>query len=203
MKLISRICFLVLAVFLISSCSSAFGPASTSTPTLDPDAPVYTIQMTEFFFTPDRINLKVGQGVTFQVVNAGATDHEIMIGRNPLRDESGELGDGFEHDFFALTEPEVSGEGEVMGLDSGSMDMGPTPSTTGMAMETATPGVDMGHMEMENGFMVMLEPGQEATIRFPVNEDMLGAWTIGCFEVSMDQVHFDQGMLGNVIVESE
>ena len=203
MKYTTKVLFLALMGLLMASCSSAFQPTTTPTPTLDPDAPVYTIQLTEFFFTPDRINLKVGQDVTFHVVNAGATDHELMIGRNPLRDESGELGDGFEHDFFAPTQPKVTGEAEVMDMGSGGMGMESATPSAGMAMDTTTPGGDMGNMEMENGFMVSFKPGQEATIRFKVNEDMLGTWTMGCFEVSMDQVHFDQGMVGNVIVESE
>ena len=199
---------------LVTGCSSAFQPAATPTPTQNPEAPGFTIQLTEFAFTPDRIKLRVGQNVTFHVINAGATEHELMIGRNPLRNENGELGDGFEHDFFALTTPKVTGDAQVMGMESGGMNMGTaTPEAgmttgteipgSGMAMETGTPGAQMGGMEMENGFMVMFEPKQEATITFTVTKDMLGTWTMGCFETSAGKVHFDQGMVGNVIVLSQ
>jgi plastocyanin len=202
---------LVAAVALIlAACGPATTPEPTvtPTPTLDPDNPELTIRLTEFRFNPSEITLRVGQHVTFHVVNAGATDHEIMIGRNPLRDESGQLGDGFEHDFFEHTKPAVEGDAQVMGLEEGGMDMGDS-GDGGMDMEaTATPegGMDMGgegdHMEgeMMNGFMAMFEPQQEATITFDVTEDMLGTWTMGCFEVSQDQVHFDEGMAGLLTV---
>ncbi|MGA9534117.1 MAG: hypothetical protein WBR18_15475 [Anaerolineales bacterium] len=200
---------------------AACGPATTAEPTrtppptLDPDNPELTIRLTEFQFNPSEITLRVGQHVTFHVVNGGATGHEIMIGRNPLRDESGQLGDGFEHDFFEHTKPMVEGDATIMGLEDGAMDMGEgdmamDDSGEGdMAMEaTASPegGMDMGgegdqhEGEMMNGFMASFEPQQEATISFDVTEDMVGTWTMGCFEVSQDQVHFDQGMAGILTV---
>lgn len=210
---------IVLSSLLLSACGSVFQPAPTPTLTQDRDAPVFNISLHEFAFEPDRIKLRVGQHVTFHVTNGGATDHELMIGRNPLRDENGELGDGFEHDFFALTKPEVTGDAQVMGMAGGdmNMDMGDATPEGEMAMSTGTPegemamgtetsGSDMGDMEnmgeaeMQNGFMAMFESGQEATISFTVTEDMVGTWTMGCFEVDQGMVHFDEGMVGNVIV---
>jgi plastocyanin len=188
----------------MAACGPAATAAPTDTPTLDPVNPALTIRLTEFRFSPHTIRLRVGQHVTFHVVNGGATDHEIMIGRNPLRNDSGQLGDGFEHDFFALTHPTVEGDATVMGMEEGDMSR--------MSMEgTAEPmdSMDMGEEasgegehegEMMNGFMAMFEPQQEATITFDVTEDMLGTWTIGCFEESEGIVHFDEGMAGILTV---
>jgi hypothetical protein len=220
---------LIIMVVLVSSCSSVFQPQPTPTPTLDPESPEITISMDEFTFTPDHIRLVVGQNVTLHVVNNGEEDHEIMIGRNPLRDVNGMLGDGFEHDFFALTDVAVQGDVEVMGMngEAMSMDMGmetaapegdmsmdvstATPEgDMNMDMGTATPesGMDMGADsmdsgmdmgDMENGGMVMIGPKKEATITFTVTKDMAGTWTIGCFEGG-DLKHFDLGMAGILYV---
>ena len=193
---------------LLAACGAAGTPAPTATPTLDPDNPVINIGLTEYEFTPDRIELTVGQHVTLHVVNHGAIDHEIMIGRNPLRAEDGTLGDGFEHDFFALANPTVEGDASVMGMpgmdmggDSGEMAMDATP-TAEMAMDNGDGEMHMDddHMEGMNGGMVMFEPSQEATIAFDVTEDMLGTWTMGCFELSSGRVHFDEGMAGILTV---
>jgi len=193
---------------LLAACGAAGTPAPTATPTLDPNNPVINIGLTEYEFTPDRIELTVGQHVTLHVVNHGAIDHEIMIGRNPLRAENGTLGDGFEHDFFALANPMVEGDASVMGMpgmdmggDSGEMAMDATP-TAEMAMDNGDGEMHMDddHMEGMNGGMVMFEPSQEATIAFDVTEDMLGTWTMGCFELSSGRVHFDEGMAGILTV---
>ena len=213
---------LLALVMILTACGTAVNatPTEPPTPTLDPDNPEYTITLTEFAFHPNDITLHVGQNVTFHVINHGATDHELMIGRNPLRDDAGVLGDGFEHDFFATANPQVEGDIEVMGMGGDTnMDMGDSSGEGDMAMETPTAeddmamgdssgeegGMDMsssgeGGMEMENGFMAMFEPQQEATITFHVTEDMLGTWTMGCFEVSNDVAHYDQGMAGIVTV---
>lgn len=224
--------FIVLMGLLVAGCGSVFQPAPTPTPTQNPDAPEISIILGDYLFTPDRIKLRVGQNVTFQVVNKSASEHELMIGRNPLRDESGLLGDGFEHDFFALTQPKVTGDAQVMGLEGAEMNMTMGTEAPGaeeggmenmggdemnmatgtgtpegeMAMGTEAPSTEMGGMEgmgeneMQNGFMAMFESEQEATISFTVTEDMIGTWTMGCFELSQGVPHFDLGMVGNVIV---
>jgi len=189
---------LLALVMILTACGAAANatPTEPPTPTLDPDNPEYTITLTEFAFHPNDITLRVGQNVTFHVINHGATDHELMIGRNPLRDDAGVLGDGFEHDFFATADPQVEGDIQVMGM-GGDMNMGDSSGEGDMAMETPA---GEGDMAMENGFMAMFEPQQEATITFQVTEDMLGTWTMGCFEISNDVAHYDQGMAGIVTV---
>ena len=115
MKKFIRANLLIIVMVLVSGCGSAFQSKPTPTPTLDPKLPEITISMDEFTFTPDHIRLVVGQNVTLHVVNNGEEMHELMIERNPLRAEDGTLGDGFEHDFFALTNVTVEGDAEVMG----------------------------------------------------------------------------------------
>lgn len=214
-KFITAVLLVIVAV-LVSGCGSAFQPKPTPTPTLDPKFPEITITLDEFTFTPDHIRLVVGQNVTLHVINNGEEDHEIMIGRNPLRDANGNLGDGFEHDFFALTDVTVQGDVEVMGMNEGemNMDMGTAVPESEMDMGTATPesamNMDMGtaapenEMDMggmENGGMVMIQPQKEATITFPVTKNMEGAWTMGCFEGG-DLKHFDLGMAGILYVRN-
>jgi len=207
-----RISLLVIVVLILSGCGTYFQPAPTSTPTLDPDNPEITISLDEFTFMPDHVRLVVGQNVTLHVVNAGEEPHEIMIGRNPLRSDDGVLGDGFEHDFFALTNVTVTGDAEVMGMNAEemNMDMG-NEDSSGMEMATATPesAMDMGtampgdemsmDTEMGNGGMVMLDAKKEAVITFTVTKKMVGAWTMGCFEGDTLK-HFDLGMGGILYV---
>lgn len=212
-KLIVRTNLLLIMVLLLTGCGSYFQPAPTSTPTLDPDNPVITIALDEFRFTPDHVRLVVGQHVTLHVINNGDEPHEIMIGRNPLRSDDGVLGDGFEHDFFALTNVTVTGDAEVMGMngEAMNMDMGTAipEDSMNMDMATATPEgtMDMGtampednmNMDTENGGMVMLDVKKEAMITFTVTKEMVGAWTMGCFEGDTLK-HFDLGMAGILYV---
>ena len=202
---------LIVFIIVLSGCSTGLQFAPTPTPTLDPDNPEITILMDEFRFTPDHIRLVVGQKVTLHVINTGQEEHEIMIGRNPLRAEDGTLGDGFEHDFFALTQVSVEGDAEVMGMNGESMDMSMdmNSSDSDSSMDMGSSGdegsmnMDSGDssedMEMANGGMVMLMPEKEATITFTVTPEMFGAWTIGCFEGG-DLRHLDLGMAGILYV---
>lgn len=220
-KLYKKVSLLVVVILALAGCTPGFQRIPTPTPTLDPDNPEFTIVMDEFRFTPDHIRLVVGQTVTMHVVNKGQELHEIMIGRNPLRSEDGHLDDGFEHDFFALTDVSVQGDVEVMGMNGEGMDMGmdmgmetaAPESSMDMDMGTATPegAMDMGeemsseedgHGEEGHGMgggMVMIDPEKEATITFTVTKEMAGAWTMGCFEGG-DLKHLDLGMAGILYV---
>jgi hypothetical protein len=206
-RFLTKASLLLLVAFFLTSCGSVYQRVPTPTPTLDPDNPEITITLDEFTFTPDHIRLVVGQHVTLHIINKGEELHEIMIGRNPIRDEDGKLGDGFEHDFFALTEVSVQGDAQVMGMNGEDMNMG---EEMNMDMVTATPkgsmemGMEMNDEhdgEMANGGMVMLDTQKEATITFTVTKEMEGAWTIGCFE-GEDLRHFDLGMAGILYVRN-
>ena len=211
-KLLTKMSLFLFAALLLTSCGSLFQSRPAPTPTLDRNNPEFTITMDEFTFTPDHIRLIVGQNVTIHLVNNGEEEHEIMIGRNPIRDENGELGDGFEHDFFALTEVSVEGDAQVMGMNGESMDMASEDSMdmgSDDSMDTGSDdSMDMGmdsssmeECEMANGGMVMLDAKGEATITFTVNEGMEGAWTIGCFEGNTPR-HLDLGMAGILYVRN-
>lgn len=58
--------------------SAAGGAASASTtPAAQPVQSSYTLTANEFSYTPNTVQLKVGQAVTLHIVNAGAVDHDL------------------------------------------------------------------------------------------------------------------------------
>jgi plastocyanin len=134
------------------------------------------IEMTEYAFSPEQIELKVGQEVTMELANKGLISHELMIGREVAR--SNNRPNGFHKDFFEVAQVEPM----VVGGDSMEED----PSE--------------GHDEDHAGsFMIVLpEQGDQASLSFTVTEDMLGEWELGCFE--QDGVHYDAGMKGKLVV---
>lgn len=89
-----------------------------------PDASGYiTIELDEYGFSPNHIELRAGQTVTIHLKNKGELEHEFMVGRNVVLTDEG-LPNGFEVDFFGSASPEVVG-GTVMGLeDMADMSMG-------------------------------------------------------------------------------
>ena len=135
-----------------------------------------TIEMTEYAFTPNSIEAKVGQNVTIELVNKGTLSHEIMFGREVRmvnNRPSGYVVDMFE---TAGVEPQVT------------FIQGEPPTSEGEH--------EMGHQ----GFMVVLsKTGDVATINFTVSRDMVGEWEIGCFE--QNGVHYDAGMKGKFVVK--
>lgn len=138
-----------------------------------PEPVTYTIEMTEYAFTPSTIEAQVGQQVTLNLVNKGSLEHEIMFGREVMMMDGHP--NGYQHDMFeeAGVEPEV------------------------MMME----GMEEGGHEEEGhtGFMVLLpKAGDQATMTFTVTKDMAGEWEIGCFE--LEGVHYQSGMVGKFIV---
>lgn len=157
---------IVIAGFALAACS-----AST------PEPVTFTIDMTEYAFNPDTLEVKVGQEVTINLVNSGVLPHEIMFGRDVMMVDN--RPSGYEHDMFE----EAGVEPMVMGVEEGEH------------MEEGMEENEHGH----EGFMVLLEKtGDQGTITFTVTEEMVGEWEIGCFE--LDGVHYDQGMVGKIIV---
>jgi len=142
-----------------------------------------TIELSEYAFSPNQIELQVGQEVTFNIVNVGQLDHEIMFGREVMMMD--DRPNGYSTDMFesAGVEPMVMMEESEMTMDEdheeGEDDHG-----------------EMGH----EGFMVFLPPGNDkASMTFTVTDDMVGEWEIGCFE--LDGVHYDAGMKGTLVVK--
>ena len=131
----------------------------------------FDIDMGEYSFTPERLEVKVGQEVTLNLSNSGQLQHEIMFGRAVMEVDNRPA--GYMEDMFAAggVEPDVTQNGE------------PEPDH---------------EEEMHSGFMVVLPPDGTATIKFTVTEGMLGDWEMGCFE--QDGVHYDAGMIGSFSV---
>ena len=141
-----------------------------------PEPVKYTVEMSEFAYSPSELQVKVGQEVTIELVNNGALAHELMIGKDVKMTDNHP--NGFMHDMF--TEAEV--EPMVMGGMEGDMDM----------------GSDEMHDE-HTGFMVSVPTGSEtAMITFTATKDMVGEWEMGCFE--QDGVHYNAGMKGKLVV---
>lgn len=137
-----------------------------------PEPVTITIDMTEYAFTPDKLEFKVGQQVTLNLKNSGLLAHEIMFGRNVMMMDNHP--NGYQHDMF-----------EESGVE---------PVVTGMNMME-----EDQHEEEHSGFMVLLnKTGDQATITFTVTKAMVGEWEIGCFE--LDGVHYTQGMKGTLVV---
>ncbi len=160
----------VLLALVLDACA---GEGSQVEPTSVPVQ--FTIEMGEFTFTPNTIEVKVGQDVTLELVNKGALEHELMIGREVKLTNS--RPDGYQHEMFDAAKVEPM----VMGGKEGSDDMG------------------HGHGSEHTGFMVTVPTGSEkATVTFRVTEEMVGEWELGCF--SQQGVHYDAGMKGTFIV---
>lgn len=142
-----------------------------------PEPVTYTIEMSEYSFNPDTIEVRVGQEVTLELVNMGALEHEFMIGQDVMMMEG--RPNRFQTDIF-----ESAGvEPMLMTMEGEELD------------HEATHGHEAGH----SGYMVMLaENGGKATMSFTVTENMVGEWQMGCF--LQDGVHYDAGMVGTFVV---
>jgi plastocyanin len=166
MKRFKVILLLLVATVILAACSQAA-----------PESVTHTIDMTEFSYTPQTIEARVGQQVTLELVNKGVLEHEIMFGRNVMRINN--RPDGFQTDMFGMAhvEPDVM----MMQEESGNMGQG-------------------AHGAEHSGFMVILSKADDkATLTFTVTEEMEGEWEIGCF--SQEGVHYDAGMKGTFVVK--
>jgi uncharacterized cupredoxin-like copper-binding protein len=132
----------------------------------------YTIEMSEYAFTPADLEVQVGQQVTLNLVNQAQLEHELMIGRRI--DYADNRPNGYQEDLFAVAgiQPEISGG---------------SPSK-----------MDGGHMHDNPGTMVVVQPEDQASLTFTVTDDMLGEWELSRF--SQEGVHYAAGMQGKMVV---
>jgi len=152
---------LILALTTLSACSQK---------TLEPVT--IPIEMVEYSFNPNAVEVSVGQEVTLELTNNGLLPHELMIGREVKTTDN--RPSGYTTDMF-----------ETAGLE---------PVVEGGSTEP-----EEGEHE-HTGFMVVVEAnGGKATVTFPVTEKMVGDWEMGCFE--QDGVHYTAGMKGTFIVK--
>jgi plastocyanin len=145
----------------------------------EPEPVTYQVEMSEYAFSPNTLEAKVGQEVTIELTNSGLLEHELMIGRDVMMMDN--RPNGFEHDMF------------------GDAGVEPVVAMPAMEMQEGEHSEDEAGHEHE-GFMVALpaESMENATITFTVTEDMVGEWEMGCF--LQEGVHYDAGMKGKFIV---
>ncbi len=180
---------------------------------LQPDANrEIVLDMGEFTFGADVIEVTAGETVTFVLVNEGSNEHEFMIGRN-VQETSLGYPNGFEHDFFEdgipMVEPPSAGmdmaamaAGEMDGMDmsdDGVMSDDEMDAMDGMESsgDAALEGEEDG---VHAGFMVQRRPGEVARLTMTVPEDAVGEWDIGCFRGLGS--HWDAGMRATLIVKA-
>ena len=77
-----------------------------------PEPVSYEINMTEYAYSPENLNLKVGQEVTLTLINSGKLQHEIMFGGEVMKMDN--RPGGYRVDMFEASgvEPEVHQGGE-------------------------------------------------------------------------------------------
>ena len=131
------------------------------------------------------------------IKGAAGKQHELMLGRGPVTEDTAfgrRYPGGFETDFFAGVDVEVV-EAEKLAM------LMPGDAYVSGAPMAAMSGMEMGGAEDhggEAGFMLMLDPGGRATIRFVV-PNKPGRWQFACFQQSGQ--HYTNGMNGWVTVE--
>ena len=206
-----RILLIAIMAILLVACSAESEPEEVE----------YTIEMTEFSYAPEDIELKVGQTVTLNLVNLGQLDHEIMIGREVKMDNS--LPAGYELDMFehAGVEPvvvmemhenehvEAEHEEAEDSHDEAEHEEAEDSHDEAEHEEDEHVQDEAEHEEGEDdhaetghnhdGFMVSLANEDRATMTFTITEDMVGTWEIGCF--LQDGAHYLADMKGSLVVE--
>ena len=179
---------MILAVSVLAAACG--GGGQTSGDSGDPDAHI-RVNMTEYGFGSDVIEVRAGQTVEFLLKNSGDLDHEFMIGREVTATMGG-MATGFEHDFFEglmpiVDPPEAVMDMEAMDMDMDDMDM----DMDDMDMDMDDMDID-GHDDHHHGFMVVLAPGATASVTVTIPDDAVGDWEIGCF---LDKgTHWSSGM---------
>jgi uncharacterized cupredoxin-like copper-binding protein len=140
-----------------------------------------SLDLSEFSFGTEGVEITAGQTVTFVLTNTGVVGHEFMVGKNLVETADG-TPNGFDHDFFEGTSP-VS-DPTSAGMFMGAADMGDT--TMDMGDET------MDHGDEHAGYMVTVGVGETVRVTVTVPQDAVGERTIGCFEGNGS--HWDAGM---------
>lgn len=146
---------------------------------IEPEAIVFDISLIEYQIVinglqpGDSLELEAGQPYTFNFVNDGTGEHEILFGQNAI-----ELMEGshLDYEVSLLDDVEVS----ISGL------MGDKNFIIGVT----------GLIEFE------VYPGQELSFTFTLPEDKVGEWEMGCFiflnadatEENPSPTHFDVAM---------
>jgi uncharacterized cupredoxin-like copper-binding protein len=204
---------------LAAACGSGGDGGQASGAGGDPDAHI-RVNMTEYGFGSDVIEVRAGQTVEFLLKNSGDLDHEFMIGREVTVAMDG-MATGFEHDFFEglmpIVDPpeagmvmesmemDMDGDSMEMDMDGDSMEMDMDGDSMEMDMDGDSMEMDMdmdtdGHDDGHHGFMVTLAPGGTASVTVTIPDDAVGDWEIGCFRDK--GTHWSSGMHATLRITS-
>ena len=185
---------MILAVSMLAAACGSGGDGGEATGAGgDPDAHI-RVNMTEYGFGSDVIEVRAGQTVEFLLKNSGDLDHEFMIGREVTVGMDG-MATGFGHDFFEGLMPTVDPPEVGMVMGSMEIEMGTDGHDDG-SMDMDTDGHDDGH----HGFMVTLAPGGTASVTVTIPDDAVGDWEIGCFRDK--GTHWSSGMHATLRITS-
>ena len=186
---------------LAAACGSGGDGGQASGAGGDPDAHI-RVNMTEYGFGSDVIEVRAGQTVEFLLKNSGDLDHEFMIGREVTVAMDG-MATGFEHDFFEGLMPIVDPPEAGMVMESMEMDMDGDDGSMDMDGDDGSMDMDMdtdGHDDGHHGFMVTLAPGGTASVTVTIPDDAVGDWEIGCFRDK--GTHWSSGMHATLRITS-
>ena len=188
---------MILAVSVLAAACG--GGGQTSGDSGGPDAHI-RVNMTEYGFGSDVIEVRAGQTVEFLLKNSGDLDHEFMIGREVTATMGG-MATGFEHDFFEGLMPIVDPPEAVMDMESMDMGMDDMDMDDMDMDDMDMDDMDMdGHDDHHHGFMVVLAPGATASVTVTIPDDAVGDWEIGCF---LDKgTHWSSGMHATLRITS-
>jgi hypothetical protein len=191
----------IIAILLIVG--SVFGINSRSATANQPNH--FTIDMTDYEFTPNTMTWHVGNIVTLTVKNdsqsIAGTNHEFMIGRNPNTGNEGfgkTITDGFETDFFDKMNVKILSGSRVLMVQPG------TAHLTGINPKKTLASYPPGLVQQGDAFQIVIappihganpKPGGTITFQIKVPNE-LGKWEMGCFQGNGE--HIKDGMLGTI-----
>jgi hypothetical protein len=161
--------FAGLATAILFVCLSACSLAPT------PEPVSHKITIAEHAISPDRIDIKVGQQVTFIFENKSQVDHELRFGQQVVI--NGNHPAGYEVDFFvnAGEEPKLS------------------PGRENLAGAQPVDRTDSG------AYVINLTPAKPtAALTFFVTDEMVGEWEIGCF--AQEGTHYIEDTAAKLVV---
>ena len=137
---------MILAVSMLAAACGSGGDGGEATGAGgDPDAHI-RVNMTEYGFGSDVIEVRAGQTVEFLLKNSGDLDHEFMIGREVTVGMDG-MATGFGHDFFEGLMPTVDPPDDTPGVTVDHPEAGMVMES--MEIEMDMDGHDHDHVSME------------------------------------------------------
>lgn len=151
----------------------------------------FTIDMTDYAFTPKTMTWHVGETVDLTIINhsqaTSGTLHEFMIGQKPNEEDLGfgkTITDGFEKDFFEKMNVKLISGSRVLMVQPG------TAHLTGINPKKVLAANPPGLVQQGDQFQIVIaphilgqnpEPAGTVTIQFKV-PNKPGKWEMACFQ---------------------